>query len=165
MRKYLVVAADSSRARFFCLVPAEVPEMESGPNLQEIEDLVNPELEEKGRDLWSENKSGRGMAPGSGAAHGYDDHRDRHIEELEQRFARRVASQVSRQAQQHRSEVVVIAAERRILGHLREALKANLPGGMDVVDTDLNISKLNIIELQEHLAKKGLIPARTPPQG
>jgi len=165
MRKYLVVAVDSSRARFFYLVPAEVPEMESGPNLQEVEDLVNPELEEKGRDLWSEDKSGRGMAPGSGAAHGYDDHRDRHIEELEQRFARQVASQVSRQAQQHRSEVVVIASEHRMLGHLRETLKANLPGGIELVDTDLNISKLNIIELQEHLAKKGLLPARTPPHG
>lgn len=165
MRNYLVVAADSSRARFFRLIPAEVPEMESGPNLQEIEDLVNPELEEKGRDLWSEDKSGRGMAPGSGAAHGYDDHRDRHIEELEQRFAYQIASQVSGQAQQRKTDVVVIAAERRILGHLREALKASLSSAVEVVDTDLNISKLSPLELQGHLAKKALIPARTPPQG
>jgi len=165
MRNYLVVAADSSRARFFRLIPAEVPEMESGPNLQEIEDLVNLELEEKGRDLWSEDKSGRGMAPGSGAAHGYDDHRDRHIEELEQRFTRQIASQVSGQVQQQQTDVVVIAAERRILGHLREALKTSLSSGVEVVDTDLNISKLNPLELQEHLAKKALIPARTPPQG
>lgn len=165
MRKYLVVAVDSSRARFFDLVPAEIPEMESGPNLLEIEDLVNPELEEKGRDLWSEDKSGRGMAPGNGGAHGYDDHRERHISELEQRFSREVAGQIAKQVQQRQSEMVVIAAEHRMLGHLREALKTSLPADIEVVDADINISKLSAIELHEHLAKKSLIPARVPPRG
>ena len=48
MRNYLVVAADGARVRFFKLVPAEFPELESGPSLVELEDRVNPEIDEKG---------------------------------------------------------------------------------------------------------------------
>lgn len=165
MRKYLVVAADSSRARIFDLVPAEIPEMESGPNLIEIEDLINPEMEEKGRDLWSDDKSGRGKAPGGGPAHGYDDHLERHLETIEQRFAQEVAGHIAQQATEHGSETLVLAAESRFLGYLREALRSATAGGMEMADTSLNISKLSPIELHEHLAKEKLIPERRPPLG
>ncbi len=165
MRKYLVVAADGSRARIFDLVPAEFPELESSPNLVEIEDLINPEMEEKGRDIWSEEKSGRGKAPGGGPAHGYDDHRERHLDAISQRFAREVAGHITRQLSERGSETLVLAAEHRFLGHLREALQGALGGGLDVVEVDLNISKLGPIELHEHLARQNLIPERRPPQG
>ncbi|HEB95162.1 MAG TPA: host attachment protein [Sedimenticola thiotaurini] len=165
MRKYLVVAADGSRARIFDLVPAEYPELESSPNLVEIEDLINPEMEEKGRDIWSEEKSGRGKAPGGGPAHGYDDHRGRHLDEIGQRFARSVAGEIAGRIRERGSDTLVLAAEHRFLGYLREALQSSLDDSVEVTDTDLNISKLSPIELHEHLARQQLIPERRPPQG
>ena len=53
MSEYCVVVADGTRARFFTLEAAQFPEMESGPNLIEKKDLINPETETAGRELSS----------------------------------------------------------------------------------------------------------------
>lgn len=165
MRNYLVVAADGARARFFKLVPAEFPELESGPNLVELEDLVNPEMDEKGRDLWSDPKSGRGKAPGNGAAHGYDDHRDSHKEEIERRFAQETGTDIINRINQQKVDVLIVAAESRMLGMLRSAIENKLPATIRVTERAEDLSKLDARELHAHLAKEGLIPPRKPPQG
>ncbi|HFC53158.1 MAG TPA: host attachment protein [Gammaproteobacteria bacterium] len=165
MRNYLVVVADGARARFFGLVPADFPPIESGPNLTELEDLVNPEMDAKGRDLWSNSKSGRGKAPGEGPAHGYDDHRESHREELERRFAQRTAGQIAEHLARHGADVLVIAAESKMLGMLRAALETRLPSGTKVIERSEDLSKLDPLQLHAHLAKEGALPPRLPPQG
>ncbi len=165
MQNYLVVVADGARARLFELVPSELPPIESGPNLVELEDLVNPEIDTKGRDLWSNIKSGRGRAPGEGPAHGYDDHRESHREELERRFARRTAERIAEHLARRGAGVLVLAAESRMLGMLRAALEIRLPSGTKVIERSEDLSKLNPLELHAHLAKEGAMPPRLPPQG
>ncbi len=165
MLNYLVVVADGARARFFTLVPAEFPEIESSPNLVELEDLINTEIDEKGKDLWSDLKSGRGKAPGDGPAHGYDDHRDHHRDELERRFAHETGAEILRRAAEKKVDRVVIVAESRMLGMLREAVEGKLPETTRLIERAEDLSKLAAHEIHAHLAREELLPPRKPPQG
>ncbi len=157
MSDYVVVVADGARARFFSL--EEAPIGEGGPNLIEHEDLVNPEAEMAGRELYTDEKSGRNKAPGGGPAHGYDDHRERHNEEIEQRFAKNVAAEAVQRVKRHGAVKLILVADKRMLGMLRSALS---PDGFRVAEVPKDLSKLKPHALHEYLAGEKLIPARKP---
>ncbi|MEJ2646525.1 MAG: host attachment protein [Gammaproteobacteria bacterium] len=163
MNQNCVVVAGGSRARFFSLQDPQVPEMESGPNLVELSDLVNPEKDARQRDLWSETKSGRNRSAASGAAHGYDDHREQHEDEFERRFARSVAEECLRLAQSHGTKNVVLVAQKRMLGFLRTTLDPVFKAGVEIQELAKDLSKLPPKELHEHLAREGLLPRRRSP--
>ncbi len=163
MNGYCVVTADGGRARLFTLEPARYPEVESGPSLVEQRDLVDIEQETAGAELWTSTKSGRNRAPGGGPAHGYDDHRSQHRAESERRFARQVAQEAMRLAQAHAARTIVLAAEKRMLGFLRTALDPLVRNGMVVQEVAKDLSKHPPIEIQELLARDGLLPARRAP--
>ncbi len=165
MLNYLVVVADGARARFFKLVPAEFPEIESSPNLVELKDFVNTEIDEKGRELWSDLKTGRGKAPGDGPAHGYDDHRERHRDEIERRFAHETGAEILKQAAAEKADRVIVAAESRMLGMLREAIEGKLPAAARLIERAEDLSKLSPQDLHAHLAREELLPPRKPPRG
>ena len=163
MESCYVIVADSARARFFVL--DEAAEGAGGPDLVELEDLVNPEAESAGKDLYSENKSGRNTAPMGAGAHGYDDHRDRHVAELERRFASLVAGRGVQGATGRQSGRLVMVAEKRMLGHLREALAALPAHSWQVSELAKNLTKLSAHDLHEHLAENDLLPERRVPAG
>ncbi len=154
-----VIVADNGRARFFRLTDVEFPELESGPNLEEINDLVNPEREAAGDEIWSDAKSGRNRGNGGAPAHGYDDHRDQHEEEFDRRFARSIASEAERLANGSTRELVVVA-QKRALGLLRNELAHLGKRGVRIRELAKDLSKLSPLELQDHLARLNLIPAR-----
>jgi len=162
MSENCVVVAGGSRARFFALEDVQFPEVESGPNLVELSDLVNPEHDAKQRDLWSELKSGRNRAP-TGPAHGYDDHRSQHEEEYERRFARSVAEECVKLARSHGTRNVVLVAQKRMLGILRGTLEPVLKAGVEVRELAKDLSKLPPQQLHEHLAREGMLPRRRTP--
>lgn len=168
MSDYCVVVADYCRARFFTLEPAKVPEVESGPNLVERSDLVNPDAGIPGRDKFSNAKSGRNTAPapgggaggpGGGPAHGYDDHRDRHDEELERRFAKRIADTAIDLARQNGTQHLVLVAANRMLGFLREAV-APAAGNLEIREAAKDLTSRNALHIHRHLAEAGVLPAR-----
>lgn len=159
MPSYCVVVADGARARFFSLKPAELPAFEGGPDLDEREDLVNPEKEQTSRELFSNLKTGRNRAPGGGPAHGYDDHRDQHEDEFERRFARRVAARIDELSP---LEHIVLVADPRLLGFLRTELAAKQ--GTEVRELGKDLSGLSSTEIHSHLAAAGLLPERVPPR-
>ena len=162
MTQYCVVVVDGARARFFTLQPAELPELESSPRLVELEDLVNPEAEVPDRELWTEAKTGRNRAPNGGPAHGYDDHRERHEDELERRFANSVGEHCEALARREKADVIVLAAQKRMLGFLRQTVVPRLKG-MEVKEYTKDLSKLGPQEIHDHLAREALVPERKPP--
>ncbi len=165
MADYCVVVASGARARFFALQDTEVPEIEGGPNLVEHGiNLVNPERELYDRELWTSD-TGRNRAPSGGPAHGYDDHREQHDEELVRRFARRVAEETAKCVQACNASHVVLVAQKRALGYLRPALDPLLKAGIDVREVGKDLSKLSPTELHEHLARENILPRRKAPSG
>jgi len=159
MSEYCVVVADSSRARFFTLEDARVPEVESGPNLVEHSDLVDPEVAVPGRENFSEAKSGRNM-PRGGPAHGYDDHRDRHVDERDRRFARRIADTAIDQVYQHGARRLVLSATSRMLGFLREALSSRAGNRLEIREIAKDLAGRGSVEIHRHLSEAGLLPGR-----
>lgn len=162
MNQYCVVVANGAKARFFTLEETEYPELESGPNLVEVNSLKNPETVSLSGEHWSENKSGRNRGAKGAPAHGYDDHRSQHEDEYERRFANSIADEARRFSQSHNSSGVILVSQKRMLGFLRSAIEPKF-NGLRTKELAKDLSKLNPIELHEHLAKEDLIPHRMPP--
>jgi len=160
MSKYCIVVAGGARARFFTLDTPEMPEIESGPNLVELSDLVSVErmAEEKG--LWSDSKSGRNRAAKGGPAHGYDDHRKQHSAEYERRFARQISAQAKQLIEKNNSKHLIMVAQKRMQGYLRDGIKVALNGGVKLHELGKDLVKLKPMELHEFLARESLLPAR-----
>ena len=161
--KWCVLVADGTRARFLVLEPAQSSRPESRPQLVEKKNLINPNLDIAGRDLWSDPKTGRGRAGGGGPAHGYDDHRDRHEDEFERRFARQIAEEAASFVHGRIDEQLLVAAQKRMLGFLRPELKRCLKE-VRVRELAKDVSKLNPTELYNHLAERNLVPRHSSRQ-
>lgn len=160
MSDYCVVVVDNSRARFFTLEEPDVPEIESGPNLVERSDLTNPEAVMTGRETWSDVRSGRNTARGGGPAHGYDDHRDSHDDEVNRRFARRVAERAHNFARRNRVKVLVLVAANRMLGFLRETISVPNGRNIEIREAAKDLSRLSAHEIHRNLGNSRLLPAR-----
>jgi protein required for attachment to host cells len=162
MNQNCVVVAGGTRARFFTLEQPQYPEMESGPNLREVNDLINPEGEMHDNQLWSDTKSGRNRGKG-GAAHGYDDHRTQHEDEFDRRFVRTIAREAADLARASSAQNLVLVAQKRILGMLRNELDPLIKSGIAIQELAKDLTKLPALELQAHLAREALVPARKTP--
>lgn len=158
MNQNYIVVADGLRARFFTLEDTPFPEMESGPNLTEVSDLVNADRE---NDIWSEKKPGRNR--GMSGAHGYDDHRSQHEEEFVRRFARSVAEEAQRLTSRNGTRELVLVAQKKTLGYLRNELNGRIKGNVQVRELAKDLSKMSPLEIHTHLAKEQLVPKRRSP--
>ena len=159
MNQSLVAVIDGTRARFFTLEHPELPEYESGPNLIELECLSNTAKELQGRELWSNAKAGRNRGSG-GQAHGYDDHRDHHVDEFERSFAREIVTKIVELTETLQARQVLLVAEPQILGFVRDALAPLAPKHLKIQELGKDLCKLKPLEIHEYLSAKDLLPAR-----
>lgn len=162
MNAYCVVTVDGIRARFFCLEKSEQPGVAAGPHLvEQPEALINTEGDMPDRELFSDTKTGRNAA--HGMAHSYDDHREQHADEIKRRFAKQVAEEALKLAARHKPRTLVLAAEKQMLGFLRNALNVPPKASFEVKEVPKDLSRLSPQELQSHLAAEGVLPARAKP--
>ncbi len=164
MGDYCIVVASGLHARCFTLEPVELPELESGPKLVERGQLFNREKEMARRDLYTDSKTGRGRAPQGGPAHGYDDHRSQHEDELERRFARRVLEKTNCVAEANNSRCVVLVAPARMLGLLRRHLDIFRKHGVEVHGLAKDMTKCSPKQIHDNLAREQLLPACKRPR-
>ncbi|WP_013324264.1 host attachment protein [Gloeothece verrucosa] len=159
MNQSVVAVLDGTRARFFTLEPAESPEYQSGPNLIERDCLTNTVKETQGKDLWANTKTGRNRGAGS-QAHGYDDHRQNHINEFERSFAKEIVNKLIGLSDEYHPQQVVLVAEPKFLGLVREAITPQLPKSLKLQELAKDLCKMKALELHEYLADKQLLPRR-----
>lgn len=159
MNSTFVAVIDGTRARFFTLEQPELPEYESGPNLRERECLANTAKEMEGKELWANTKTGRNRGSG-GQAHGYDDHRQNHLEEIERSFAKDIANTIVNLTATHQCQQVVLVAEPQILGLVRTTLTPHLPKNLEIKELAKDLSKHKPLEIHSLLAAKNLLPER-----
>jgi protein required for attachment to host cells len=135
---------------------------EGGPELVEHVDLVNPEGELTGEELFSDLKSGLGHASGGGPAHRFDDHRSQHQAEIARRFARFIVEAALRFVRERGANRLVIVAEPRMLGFLRAELDATKHGlRLDELAHDMSWHAVS--HIQDVLTERGLVAARKAP--
>jgi protein required for attachment to host cells len=163
MSEYFVITADAAHARFFRLEESELPELESSPTLVEEACLISPFGEMSEREVFTNSKTGlarpgRGMTPVT-----YDDHRSRHLEEFEKRFARRIGKEGVARARRAQARCMVMAASPKMLSHLRTAFRDCPHEGISVCECGKELSKMSALKVHEQLAALNLLPARRPP--
>ncbi len=156
---YCIVVADGARARLFT---AELSAVGNAVRLEEREVLTNPERNLAGREEFANLKPGRNRVPPRGAAHGYDDHRSRHRDQVERRFAARVADAAGRLVRESASSWFVLVAEPRLLGLLRTPLEAALPSELPRSELPANLSWHALPNIRRLLERQGVFPKSRP---
>jgi protein required for attachment to host cells len=157
-KTYSILVADGTRARFFTLEAGAQLTGETVPALTEHADRVNPEHELAGRDKYSTTRTGVNLNPAKGPTHGYDDHRDKEEREHERRFAQDIARHALQFARQKQAACLVVVAEKRMLGLLRDELVLPPHSGIEVRELAKDLTRLTTDDLHSHLAEAGLIP-------
>jgi len=163
MARTCIVVVDSAHARFFTLQVPEDALLDGGARLIEHRDLVNPEAEIPERQLFSDRR-GRAHASPMGAAHALDDGRERHRAELERRFFRRLVGEVERFVQREQARRLVLVADSRLLGALREQLQGERLPQVEISEVGENLSQRPVAIIQSILALRGVVPAAAAPE-
>lgn len=150
-----IVVADGARARLFLVDASEAGRV----GLTEMEDLVNPEYHAHGRQVLTTARSTRNTSRQSGPMHPYEQKRGRHRLELEKRFAQAVAGKAAGLTKSWSRGSVILIAEPRMLGLLREAGREALKRGVTVKELAKDYTQLTAAELREQLNATGIMKA------
>ncbi|MBI1964891.1 MAG: host attachment protein [Betaproteobacteria bacterium] len=141
-----VVVADARRARFYGVEAVESPrlkmELVERTELAGASDLKTPGESE------------------AGPVHPMGEQRERHGVELERRFAQEIARQTGEIARGWKVGTVVLVAEPRLLGLMREPLRKALHRGIELKELARDYTHLTPAELYDHLALNSIVPVR-----
>lgn len=162
MSKYIVVVADTQRARLFTLKDSLTPETESSPRLVEEQSLLHAENSKNGTKPRGTPASGRNKS-GSGGSYAFDDHRSKHALDELRRFTGIVVKEALKQARKASAHTMILVAERKTLGVIRDAMTGIKLKGFEIQEFDRELTGETPIKIQAHLAKKKLLPAMKKP--
>jgi hypothetical protein len=95
--------------------------------------------------------------------HGYDDKRDKNLDELRRRFAVKVLEHVKKLARAQRVRTVILASSVRMRRFLYPELEALTREGYQVCKLSKNIINLSPQKIHEYLAENGLVPKQKKP--
>jgi protein required for attachment to host cells len=157
MHRIAIVIADASRARIFTFEPGALANGASP--LHEHADLVDPERRLRPSQIHSDTRPGTAHAP-FGPSCAVDDHRAAHAHEVDRRFAGAIASELDGVLADHPAREVVIVASPNMLGLLREDTATLPQRGFEVHELALDLTHETPSQLHDHLAERGLLPAR-----
>lgn len=159
MTRFLVAVVDGAKARFLTLEPLQDPEFESGPDLIERDELLNPALEMAGQELWANTKTGRNRGSG-GQGHNYDDHRDNHLIEFERRFAQTIVQHLDDLIHANATHALVLVAAPQVLGILRDCLHASNGRSVSIHELAKDLCRMSPRQIHTYLSQKGILPER-----
>lgn len=142
MQTRWIVAADSSKARIFKLLP--------GRKLEELETLTHPQSRLTERDM-VKDRPGLSMDKGSEGRHGLEPSSDPKRQEAVN-FSRIVAAKLDKDRSLQKYHELIIIAAPAFLGMLREQLSKQV-AQVIVREISKNISALSLAEIQDHLKK------------
>jgi protein required for attachment to host cells len=89
-----------------------------------------------------------------------DGRRARHRVEPDRRFSVDVARKAAALARNGSSGSVVLVAEPRMLGFLRDAVRGALKQAIRVKELAKDYGRLTVSRMQDQLAENGIVPAR-----
>ncbi len=162
IRPTCVVVADGGRARLFVMAGEEGADLRERPRLVERGALVNSELEVDARERSDDHGTGRRQMFRAGPTHGYEDRWDRESIRLKGTFAREVVNAAVRMAADSRAYEILLVAEPRMLGLIRQHEDAFQKAHIRCTEHAADLTRLSALELHQRLAGVGLVPAPMP---
>ncbi|MCM1984484.1 host attachment protein [Lyngbya confervoides] len=157
-----VIVANQAHARFWIWEDAD-PFDGQRQQLQELESLMNPMEPGVAKEVWSNAKAGRNRGA-SHQGHGYDDHRQNHLDEFERRFCSAIAAHGKQVIDQHQIRSLVLVAPPEVLGHLRREIQTIWPKHLRIQELSKDLVKQSATELQHYLTQKKLLPSFAEPK-
>lgn len=162
MSKYIVVVADTQRARLFTLQESLTPEIESSPKLVEEQSLLNAKKIKKGSPSRGTPASGRNQN-GAAGAYSFDNHQGKRALDELRRFAAVVVKEALKQARKAGAYTLILVAGKKTLGVIRDSVTNIKLKGFTVHECDLELTGETPSKIQALLARKKLIPAVKKP--
>lgn len=153
-----VAIADASVARLF-LHERETLIGETRDELLEQGNLVNPARRLTQDDVFTDTRTGSSRM--GGQHFGFTDHRDAHLDNMDDAFARAVSAQLEIVAARSGARHVVLCASPHMLGLIRRHLHRLTAVTYDELPKDL--AKLTRAELRDQLASYGVLPPIAEP--
>lgn len=154
MANCFVVIADGARARMFFL--QKDPALQAGSRLVEKIDLVNTDYTARGKDAPGV-RTERNTSRQAGPMHPQDAERDWHRIEVERRFAREIAAHAAAMLKAGAADRLVLAAEPRMLGLLRQPMRTVVGKRVTVSEIARNFTRLTPARLYQRLAAGDLL--------
>jgi protein required for attachment to host cells len=145
MKPIAILSVDHTKARFYILKPADRPAEQWSPVLCPIDEFINVHwLEQEKEHLSGGNRMSyhARLVGNSNTVHGYDDHLDSHRREIDKRFSREINNRLRLLLQEFSTEKLIIAAEGKILGKLREQMGDEYTSKIQVDEVTLNLCHL-----------------------
>jgi len=160
MNRTCIVVADARLARFYGIEAVESPRVKM--KLVERTVLANPNSDLK---ILGESMSGRvhtetNTNRQAGPMHPMVAQRERHRGEFDRRFVHEISRQAGEITKGWKDGTVVLVAEPRLLGLLREPLRKALHQGVELKELAKDYTHLTSAELYERLTLNSLMPAR-----
>jgi hypothetical protein len=159
MKRACIAIVDATRARVYTYQERQ----DVGGELREIADLVNPARRLRPTELFSDGRQGPDMTA-LGRGYAFDDHRDKHLDAWDTRFAKDVVAEVERLMKTDGYARVILAASPHMLGELRKAgrtlQRARDRNGLEVEEVGHELTNLTSPQLHDHLASLQLLPPR-----
>lgn len=152
-----IVVADGGRARVFILEASEAPRAPF--RLVERSALDSPDLRSDGVNAAGRPPTATHTDREAGPVHPLGVQRERHGIELERRFAMEIARKTAALVEGWSDGVVVLVADPRMLGLLRDSVRNALKPAVHVKELAKDYAHLTAAELYDHLALNGLVPA------
>ena len=157
MDNVCVVVADGKGARLFLLQESDAPR--APVRLVARGTLSNADLRSRGRSVTERVRTETNTNREAGPMHPMGAQRERHRIELERRFSVEVARKAAALAKNWATGSVVIVADPRMLGFLRETVRATLKPRIQVKELAKDYAGLTISRLRDQLAEDGIVPA------
>lgn len=143
-----IIVADGARARFLGLQRGEEPWRRS--RLVPLASVGNPDFRGHGAERATDCEPH--------ATHPTDDRRGEHRLEPGRRFAAEIAQRAAGLTADWARGTVILIAEPRMLGLLREEVRGALKPGLELKELAKDYTALTIPELERHLIVSGVLP-------
>jgi protein required for attachment to host cells len=155
MYRVCIALVDATRARLFTFerVTEGVDIREA---LVERTDLVNPQRRRRASEVFSDTRPGSNRT--GHLQYAFDDHRDQHISQIDDRFARMAMAALRELIDEQPTQRAVICASPRMLGRLRAAAPGLLPDEIALDELPRDLVKLSPGEVRAELASRDLLP-------
>lgn len=158
MNSTCIIVADARAARFYGIEAADSPR--AGVRLVELASLHNAgaDLKALGASVSGRPRTETNTDRGSGPVHPMVEQRERHRIELDRRFGQEVAARAAEASRGWKEGAIVLVAEPRLLGLLREPLRRALRQPIELKELARDFTALAPHELQERLESSRLLP-------
>jgi protein required for attachment to host cells len=150
-----LIVADGSRARLFVVVSDDNPRRKL--RLAERVTLLNEETEARGRSGAGRVKSERNTNRQAGPMHPIGEQRERHRLEHERRFGAKVVERAIDLTADWDQGVMVLIAEPRLLGLMRERLRSALRSEIKLEELARDYTGFSTTELERVVVNQRLI--------